>query len=173
MSPIPQSGASLNLKDITRAKIEPVVPDPENQQHKSAKSNFDSGTLGWGGEQKFDLTARQKILCGAGAGAFCRVITNPFDLVKIRFQVILLLNNYITIFSFKYLNINLGKLDFCPEAVQINFSLLKWLTIFDLFNKNKNLMVFYTRSVKGNPDSYMSRQIERTKEIEKVKKLPD
>lgn len=87
MSPIPQSGASLNLKDITRAKIESVVPDPENQQHKSAKSNFDSGTLGWGGEQKFDLTARQKILCGAGAGAFCRVITNPFDLVKIRFQV--------------------------------------------------------------------------------------
>ena len=56
----------------------------------SSEAKMDKGALGFNGDKKTELTSVQKVICGGAAGAFCRVVTNPFDLVKIRLQVFLL-----------------------------------------------------------------------------------
>ncbi|MES1902509.1 MAG: hypothetical protein MHPSP_001351 [Paramarteilia canceri] len=52
-----------------------------------APTKLDRGSIGYGGSDKYDLSSLQKVMCGGLAGAFCRLVTNPLDLVKIRFQL--------------------------------------------------------------------------------------
>ncbi|MEN2495528.1 MAG: hypothetical protein MHMPM18_000141 [Marteilia pararefringens] len=56
-------------------------------ESRGRASKMDPGALGYNGDQKSAISHSQKVICGAIAGAFSRLVTNPFDLVKIRFQV--------------------------------------------------------------------------------------